>query len=282
MLERFLAELTHLFFFIIPTIIKCNKRFKYRKTHHGTICILANGPSLKDVLKKIDSPEFNGVEFSCMNFFANFEEFEILKPKFYCLVDPMFCQDSIHKEHVSKTFKALNDKVAWNMTLYIPCYYKIKRFLRYSGLTNKNIRIEVLPSIYYKGESSTVIKFLFKNGLTIPRHTVAQTCIYTAINQGFNKILLYGMEHTFINTLAIDEHSRLCWKEEHFYKNETLLKPMLHNVNGKQYKISEYLTEKGCLFRMHDILSEYALSVDCEIINCTPVTMIDSYKRDLK
>ena len=108
---------------------------------------------------------------------------------------------------------------------------------------------------------------------------MAQTCIYTAINMGFDTIRLYGMEHTFFSSLTVSQDCKLCSVEEHFYGKDEELKPLLRNDDGKQYKVSEFLLQKGNLFLMHDMLSDYAKSVGCRIVNCTPITMIDSYER---
>lgn len=277
-----IAELLHLSVFFSGLLVDCPKKpFKYRKTHSGTLAVLANGPSLKEVLKRIHtSGEFENVEFSVMNFFACTPDFKKLKPKFYCLVDPMFCIDTHHIDNVRKTFKALQDDVDWEMTLYIPSYYRMSRFLSFSGIDNPKIKIVVLNSSLYLGSNPDIFRWLYRKGLTIPRNTVAQTCIYTGINNGFENIRLYGMEHTFFHSLTLNNENRLCWVEEHFYDDKRSLKPILKNSNGENYKISEYLAQKANLFKVHDMLSYYAKSVGCHIVNCTPITLIDSYERE--
>lgn len=276
-----IAEFQHLFVFFSGLLVDFPKKpFKYKKTYSGTLAVLANGPSLKEVLNRIPtSEEFKNVEFSAMNFFACTPSFKEIKPKFYCLVDPMFCMSTWHDEDVKKVFQRLQEDVDWDMTLFIPAYYRLSRFKEFSQITNPHINIVVLNSSRYLGKSSKIFSWLFKRGLTIPRSTVAQTCIYTGINMGFEEIHLYGMEHTFFGSLAVSQDCRLCSIEEHFYGKEEKLKPLLKNDNGAQYKVSDFLLQKGFLFFMHDVLSDYAKSVKCRIINYTPVTMIDSYER---
>ena len=277
-MEFCLIEAIHVLFFIIPYIFDKGKRFPYKKNKTGTLCVLANGPSLKEVLKKIDNKEFYNVEFSVMNSFADVPEFEIIKPKYYCMVDPLFIHETVKIDLAMKAFKALNEKVNWEMTLFIPSFFGLNRFLAFSHINNPFINIRVLPSIRYGGESTFIPTILFKYGMTIPRMTVAQTCIYIGINSGFEEIHLYGMEHTFINTLAVDKQSRLCWKDEHFY-DDKMEQKLFYKNDGSLYKISEYLLEKSILFKTHDILALYAKQIGCKILNYTPITMIDSYKR---
>lgn len=281
-LNENLQEFQHLLVFFSGLLVDFPKKpFKYKKVQSGTLAVLANGPSLKDVLKRIPtSKEFEAVEFSVMNFFACTPAFKKIKPKYYCLVDPMFCMSTWHDEEVRKAFERLQEDVDWEMTLFIPAYYRIARFKKFSHITNPNIKIVILNSSRYLGKSTKIFSWLFKHGLTIPRSTVAQTCIYTAINMGFDTIRLYGMEHTFFGSLTVSQDCKLCSVEEHFYGNDEKLKPLLKNSDGSQYKISDFLLQKGTLFFMHDILSDYAKSVGCRILNCTPVTMIDSYERE--
>lgn len=45
--------------------------YPYRRRYSGRMVILANGPSLKEILPEIGvKEEFNDVEFTVMNFFA--------------------------------------------------------------------------------------------------------------------------------------------------------------------------------------------------------------------
>lgn len=274
-------ELQCLFIFFIALLVDFPKKpFRYKKVKSGTLVVLANGPSLKDVLLRIPTTdEFRNVEFSAMNFFACTPSFKDVKPKYYCLVDPMFCMSTWHDDDVKKAFKSLQEDVDWDMTLFIPAYYRISRFRKFSKITNPHINIVVLNSSIYLGKNSSVFRWLFKLGLTIPRFTVAQTCIYTGINMGFDTIRLYGMEHTFFSSLTVNHDCELCTVEEHFYGKNERLKPLLRNDNGSRIKISDFLFQKGHLFYMHDMLSDYAKSVHCKIINYTPTTMIDSYER---
>lgn len=281
--EDWFVEIIRLIFFFIPTLFDgiCN-RFPYRKRKSGIISVLANGPSLKETLKLISTDEeFEVSEFSVMNDFATTDIFKVIKPKYYCLVDPKYVFSSFNDSVVHKTFETLNEIVDWKMNLYIPAYYKKDRFVQFSGIKNPNINIRVLCSVPYRGKSQRIINWLFRHGFTCPRSTVAQTCIYVAINSGFDEIRLYGFDHSFINYLSVDSQNRLCWRNEHFYENktETEIKPMLHNDTGKQYKISDYFYDKGYLFKNHDYLASYARFVGCRVINKTKVSMVDSFDR---
>lgn len=71
-------------------------RYPYKKRFSGRMAILANGPSLKEILPEIGvKEEFNNVEFTVMNFFAFDSAFQRIKPRFYCLADPMYIRKII-------------------------------------------------------------------------------------------------------------------------------------------------------------------------------------------
>ena len=108
--------------------------------------------------------------------------------------------------------------------------------------------------------------------------TVAQLGIYVAVNNGFEEINLYGVDHNMTSSLCVNDKNQLCNRMTHFYEESVELKIMM-NEDYEQLKIADYLIEIGNLFRSHDLLADYAKSMDVKIINCTPGSMIDSYER---
>lgn len=47
----------------------------------------------------------------------------------------------------------------------------------------------------------------------------------------------------------------------------------------RTFTVSEYLENKLKLFRGHEIMARYARSIGADIVNCTPVSMVDAYRR---
>lgn len=255
-------------------------RYSYEKRYSGKMVVLANGPSLKNILAEIGvKNDFDNVEFTVMNFFAFDAAFHRIKPRFYCLADPMYIKKNHRYDDVKRLFHLLQQNVDWNMYLYIPRYWGKKEFIQYSSITNPYIHIISVNDIMYEG-FECFRNWLFKRNLAIPGiGTVAQLGIYMAINNGFDEINLYGVEHNMICSLFVNDKNQLCCKEEHFYDCSVELKPLIRNDNSEQYKISDYLLETGKLFQIHDLLRNYADSLNMKIINCTPMSMIDSYRR---
>lgn len=280
-MKLYIKQFVYLIVYVLRFLIKGGiwGRYPYKKRYSGRMVILANGPSLKGILSGIGvKEEFNDVEFTVMNFFAFDPIFLTIKPRFYCLADPMYIRiDRRHKE-VEKLFNYLQEKVDWDMNLYIPKWFGKKNFFYYSSLTNPHIHIITVNDTLY--ESFECLRnWLYKKNFAIPFiGTVAQLGIYVAINSGFEEINLYGVDHNMTSSLFVNDKNQLCNRMTHFYEDSVVFKNII-NADDEQLKIADYLIEIGELFRSHDLLANYAKSLDVKIVNCTHVSMIDSYDR---
>lgn len=291
--KDFLRPYYHVFKYFIPFLvfnIKLLFRKKYKiKTkncYKGNIAVLANGPSLKEVIANLETaPEFKDCDFIVMNLFALEPKFRLIKPQHYCLSDPMFYQDYQPRlNDIKKMFDIFQNNVDWEMNLYLsfPSEKQYKMFLRYSKLTNPMIRIVKANLIDYDGYER-FRNFYYNSGYCMPRvGTVANLAIYIAILNGYKDIKLYGVDHDFFLSWAINDNNELCAKEVHFYQNENevKLKPIIDTISGKgTIKIATYLWILSVWFKSHEDLSKFANYKNAEIINMTKGSMIDSYKR---
>ena len=281
---HFIKNLVHFILFILRLLYQGKLNNPIKKIEKGTITLLANGPSLKSIVPFLTTDErFKHTDFIVLNYFPNEKVFWELKPKFYCLADPMFFGVSHKENEVKNLFKNLNN-IDWNISLFIPKYFGKKRFLQYSNLNNPNIKILEINSIPYDGFPQ-LRNYLYKKGVTMPQiGTVAHLAIYASLNLGYEEIKLYGVEHTFLDSLCVNEKNQLCNKDKHFYDNEEVeLKPILKNDSiNEVWKISDYLYGISLMFKGHDLLADYAKYLDVKIINCTKGSMIDSYERNEK
>ncbi len=253
----------------------------FKKRYSGKLALLANGPSLKEILPKLQTaPEFQNTDFVVLNYFALDDVFTKIKPKHYCLADPMFFDDTFRKEEARRLYATLQKVVDWNMNLYIP-HGRLKSLKKLYPLLNPNINIVSLSLEQYSGFESLRF-FYYKKGLSMPIvGTVANMAIFVGINSGYSQINLYGVEHTFLDSICVNDKNQLCNKERHFYdSDEAGLKPILRNDGaGENWKIGDYLEGISYMFKSHDLLSAYAKQRGVRIINCTKNSMIDSYER---
>ncbi|WP_242397952.1 hypothetical protein [Bacteroides xylanisolvens] len=281
-MKNYIKRLLHTIAFVVHTLLgrRIMGRYPYKKRYSGKMMILANGPSLKNVLFEIGlKKNSENIDFTVMNFFAFDPSFLKIKPRFYCFADPIFVRKSHRNEEVKRLFCYLQENVDWEMNLYIPKWFGIKQFLCYSSLVNPHIHIVSINDTTYEGFECWR-NWMYKKNLALPPIcTVAQLGLYMAINNGFDEIELYGVEHNMICSLFVNDKNQLCNKEEHFYEQKAVLKPIMRNDNGRLFKISDYLMGAGKLFHSHEQLAEYAKMLHVRIVNCTVDSMIDCYER---
>lgn len=278
---KFIKDSFYFISFLSRVVYNGNYRNNLKKSTIKTAVVLANGPSLKKEIPKLNiAEEFNGVDFIVLNYFANQQVFFQIKPKHYCFADPMFFENTHRQQEAKSIFSILQNKVDWDMNIYVPSN-RFKNFKIFSGVNNKYITIVKMNTTPYGGYKS-FRNFFYKKGLAMPiPGTVANLAIFVALNSGFKEIRLYGVDHTFFDSLCVNEKNQLCNKESHFYGNKTKTEPIpiIRTDNSEVFKMSEYLTAIGQMFKSHDLLVHYAKYLNVEIINYTKISLIDSYKR---
>lgn len=248
----------------------------------GQMTILGNGPSLADDLPRlIEQRAYETQDFMAVNFFAEDERFEIVRPAYYVLSDPMFFRDCPQRARVMDFYKTLNAKVAWPMNLYVQ-YYNPEYFDYRAVLPNPHICIVKFHTQLYTGFRSVEF-WLFRHGLGSANFgTVVQVGEYVALLLGYRHIALYGVDHTLLDGLCIDAQNRLCRQDRHYYDagESAPPQPVMMKVPYRPYTMTEYLAEVAELFRGHEVLRDYAASLGARIVNHTRGSMIDAYERE--
>ena len=180
---------------------------------------------------------------------------------------------------MAELYRALDEKVTWPMNLYVQ-YYNPERFDYRAALPNPNIRIIRFHTQLYRGFRGVEF-WLFRRGLGSANFgTVVQVCEYVALLLGYKTLELYGVDHTLLDGLCVDDENRLCRADGHYYDDAPAVpKPIFQKVPHRPYTMSVYLAEVAELFRGHEVLRDYARSLGARIINRTRGSMIDAYER---
>ena len=248
------------------------------------VAILGNGPSLKRELPQLIAQRaWEEKDILAVNFFALSEEFALIKPKYYVISDPMFFRKAGYGERVQELYKALAEKVSWPMKLYVQ-YYNPEHF-DYRSAIGHNPNIEIVPfhSIVFHGFRSVEF-WCYRRGLGSGNFgTVIQNGEFIALQLGYRRIELYGVDHTLLDGLMVDEKNRVCRRKSHYYDLEqSPAEPIYYNATNppRPYTMSEYLSETAELFRGHEVLRDLSAECGAEIINRTANSMIDAYKRE--
>jgi PAS domain-containing protein len=286
-LDRFLRNLYETAFYFAAMAVKENFRNYIRRAGTvgppaPTMAILGNGPALAEELPHLLEEMRGGDrDFLAVNFFAEDERFTELRPAYYVLSDPMFFRDTTERQRVEALYRAMNERVAWPMNLYVQ-YYNPERFDYRAALPNPNIRIVPFHTLTYRGFRRLEF-WLYRHGLGSANFgTVVQVGEYIVLLLGYKRIELYGVDHTLLEGLCVDDANRLCRADRHYYDGGEPAdpRPMYQKVPRRPYTMAVYLAEVAELFRGHEVLRDYARSLGARIVNRTRGSMIDAYERE--
>lgn len=250
----------------------------------GKILILGNGPSLGKQLPRLISEKASEQgDIMAVNFFSLSEDFTTLKPKYYVLSDPQFFRRAGYNERIEAMYKALAENVSWPMTLYVQ-YYNPEKFDYAAAIGhNPNIKIVKFHTTLFRGFRNVEF-WCYRHGLGSGNFgTVVQNGEFIAMLLGYRTIELYGVDHTLLEGLTVNEKNQLCRIKSHYYdKTPQPAEPIYVNATTppRPYTMASYLAETAELFRGHEVLAEYARTQGVRIINRTKGSMIDAYERE--
>jgi hypothetical protein len=190
----------YLYYFKYKKILSENRKLKNK--YQGKRCFLiGNGPSLNqmDLIKLRNEYTF------VFNFFYLHKDFNKIKPKFYCLMEPLKNLTK-YNVNINKFFPEIN-KAFKNIDVKMFFRVDIKRYIESNKLfLNKNI--------HYLLADRGILKTLIINDDISKYYSFADASINNAIciavYLGFSEIYLVGCDYDII----------LCKDIKHFYENE--------------------------------------------------------------
>lgn len=254
----------------------CKTKCAYKGGNGKTVKILANGPSLKDDLNNLVETD----SVSALNFFCLNDAFWSIKPNHYVLADPAFFRLEIPAENVARLYEAIG-KIDWEIIFYVPLrFYSV---FKEKVKSNTNVVIKTFYRFPLMSENTpkSIEKFLYKHGWGAPSaQNVLIPSIFLMINEGYEKIYLYGADHSWISQMAVNDKNQVCLTDRHFYdKREPVMKPWL-TINGEPFKMHELMKIFYIVFLNYQNLNNYAKSLgNISIINMTKDSFIDSFER---
>ena len=239
-------------------------------------CILGNGPSLNLELENNIS-HFANRDIFVVNSFAKSDYYQILRPSFYLLIDPVYWASNISNDFQSDIM-ILEDiiiKTTWSINMIVPyvAYKKLSFVLRKNPLVKVYFYNHTIFS--YKNSLDFI---LYSNHLATPLlQNVLGAGIFNAINLGYKQIELFGADHSWLYDMCVDEENRVCWVEKHFY-GTVGIRP-LKKANGENYLMSEILLAYSKMFFGYQKLEKYAKKKFVNVYNYTEKSFIDSFER---
>lgn len=260
---------------LLPTLKSVVKAIA--QTHRCTIAtkertepliIMANGPSLAETIAKHRNTLMSHPTMA-VNFAANAPEFKQLRPQYYILADPHFF-DPKGDANVNRLIDNLNS-VDYPLTIFIP-------FGQSLPISNPNITVEHFNMVGAEG-AKWLTHYLYRTGRAMPRpRNVLIPAIMIGLQMGYRNIYLTGADHSWTRTLSVDNDNRVVTVQPHFYKdNESesqRVTSVYANISLPQIIESFYIA-----FSAYHHIADYARSIRADIINATPGSFIDAFRR---
>lgn len=266
---------------VLKIIIRSKIFVKIPKTTAERIIILGNGPSLSTVVEKYQD-QLLSETLMAVNYFANSDYFEKLKPKYYLFVGPEFWRDNIREKSIqlrNQLFDNLETKTTWEMTMFIPFECTKSKFFKTRVKTIRHINFIAYNPTPVEGFQS-FSHLLFRLNLGMPRpHNVIIPCLMIALNTGFKNIFLIGVEHSWLPGIFVDEKNQALFRNQHFYDKKNVQPHVMYRVGIRPRKLYEILEKFMLTFKGYFVILEYQNELKAKIYNCTPESFIDAFER---
>lgn len=251
------------------------------KTSRTELTILANGPSLGEVLS--EQLKFD-TDVMVVNSFHKTKGFIKIKPKYYIISAPEFwlpMTDTTYINMQNELEEAIKNKVNWEMIFLIP-FKSVKHGYK-RKLENLNSKVSVRFYNDTAVDSTTFLDvFLINNKLAMPRpHNVLIPSLMTGIWMGYKQINIYGADHSWLPEIRVSEDNQAIIGQFHFYskRNEIAAKPM-YKQGEQERKLHEILHKLYLSFKAYHTIEAWSIKRGVKIFNKTKGSFIDAFERN--
>lgn len=245
-------------------------------SNNEELLILANGPSLNTTLTE-KSDFITGKTLLAVNFCVTSPLFEILRPEIYLIADPLFW---IVPEKREQLFGELARKTTWEMTLFMPMRALKNKEWKPMLSRNEKINIVIYNTTPIEG-FQWLCNWAFKKGLGVPRpHNVLIPSIAIGVRLPFKKIYLAGADHSWLSEITVTDENVVLMHQKHFYDKDKSKAATVTQENLNRARLYTILWHMHVAFKSYFVLENFAQKMKKEIINITPGSYIDAFKRE--
>lgn len=237
------------------------------------LIILANGPSLRKTLAE-HSENLQNATTMCVNFMANAPEFTAIRPDYYVLADPHFFTGTQH-ENVVSLWRNISH-ADWPMTLFVPTS-RLKITQTLLG-PKTNVKIATFNCVGIDA-FAWLEDMAFSSGRAMPRpRNVLIPSIMLGIQSGYEEIYLTGADHSWLETIRVDENNNVISVQPHFYKDSEAEKSR-SVTEYKGYHLHDILKSFYIAFNSYHQIARFAQKKGVKIYNSTEGSYIDAFPR---
>ncbi len=237
------------------------------------LVVLGNGPSLNATIA--DSRDaLDRYPLLCVNFFATADIFPELRPEYYVVADPHFFEAD-PSGNVSRLRDALA-RVDWPMTLFVPRASRSSAHILTGG--NPSISVATFNMTAVEGFAALEnMAFDARLGMPRPRNVLIPS-LMIALWLGFRTIYVAGADHSWMETLAVNERNEVVSVQPHFYREAPDEEARVTQVY-RGVRLHEVVHSFYVAFRSYFTIERYARRLGARIINVTPRSFIDAFPR---
>ncbi|WP_068471651.1 hypothetical protein [Saccharicrinis aurantiacus] len=235
--------------------------------------ILGNGNSLKKSLHEISISDY---DFMVVNRHVLSESYNVIKPKYYILADPHFYS---HEEGIGILSKVIK-QTSWELNLFLP--FEALNSKTRSILNNipGNIKVTFFNTRGANGFSFYKY-WLYNKNLSMPIvQNVMVAATYLAISLKYKRVDLYGVEHSWLKYLSVNDNNEVCLENPHFYDKGKTKKQTWYEIQHVTATLSEVLRAYANMFESYLEVEAYARKKQVAIVNKTANSYIDAFRRE--
>ncbi len=252
------------------------------------VVILGNGPSLKDTFADKNDYDFiKNKDIFVVNSFVQSEHFFELKPRYLCLMDPIYWggdnSSQNIKAHIEADYEKLKN-VSWNLFVFMPNAALENNVFKGLLKTNPYIKFIYINTNTKQTKDRNLLYSLYKTNKAMPAvQNVLVSCLYLAINIGYQNIFVYGADHSWHLSLIVNEDNIPCIIDKHCYDNNEIshYTPVYKDVGQTiPFKISELFKAYSIAHEQYEILEDYSKYMGAKIHNLSKFSCIDAFERN--
>jgi hypothetical protein len=264
---------------LVKILLSFHFRIQLPRAIADSCIILGNGPSLKQSLQK--HPDFfKKYPLVCVNGFSLSNEYQELKPAYYVMLDPAFWLNT--DENIKRIFDTIIQKTTWNLHLLIPSKARKFPIIQQLEKSNPNIRIGFYNYTVFRGFTG-ISHFFYKRNMAMPQsQNVLVASLFICINMQFKNIYIVGADHTWHESMHVNEQNQLMVKHLHFFNNEETVSyvPFYRDEHKiETFRVDELFYTMAKVFSGYRAIKKYGDLRQTNIYNCSEISFIDDFER---
>lgn len=274
----FLAKSYASFLSILKVLFQTDFSLEKLHLNEETCLILGNGPSVNETIEKHLEKAKNMFTI-CVNHFGSTDKYEILQPKMYMLLDPLFKDP--HYELGQKLIQQIIQKTSWPLIIYMPQDFKKSTQLIQHLSSNPHIQVYFFNYTIVNGFESLNQFFFHKGWGMIQSQNILVCAIFQALHIGFKNIMITGADHTWHENMKVsDIDNALILNDTHFYGVKDInLSTRFAKKSFVESQLALQFLSLHKVFLGHQKNAAIAKERGVRIVNISNHSNIDVYER---